>query len=224
MNKSQEEFDKINEEKMEYLKGAIKKLLDDSNKPIGEIETDIGVSKGYFSRINNRTPDLRVICRLGTYFDIDYDYFFCEAKKLSYESEEYIIDNFLQYLNQNTKNNKLKWVKRINMISALTSPGIRKEIYINDNGVIPIVNDYHFTCNLPGAEKIGLFKVQFINKIYYELCLENELIYASINDNNVLTKKKVRSLFATLDESELETLNDNISYMSKTIMQKYIKE
>lgn len=75
-------YNEIATQRALIAKDRIASCLDAKKIPISEIENELNVSKGYFSRLKNtpnRLPDINILCKLIEYFGMDYNSFFLFA-------------------------------------------------------------------------------------------------------------------------------------------------
>lgn len=84
-----------------------------SNKEvkIGQLEEDIGVSKGYFARLNkvsDAVPSVDLVIKVAHRFNVSTDILLSVAMDTMTSTETYLY-NFLQKLMKDTENEKLEW-------------------------------------------------------------------------------------------------------------------
>lgn len=254
-------YNEIATQKALIAKDRIASCLEAKKIPISEIENELNVSKGYFSRLKNtpnRLPDINILCKLIEYLGMDYNSFFYSP--LSYELADVDVTSksvhtFIMQLYHKTISEEVRWSKRINMAhtaSVIYSKGLREGLYGDEYTYTPDpdgIRNYeekskyketkeYFECCLLDKENVSFYKIEdqssdsYIS--YYEICINNKLIYATIGNlgtkskysitNNEIVNQHLDSLYFILNHPE-DGRSDNL-YTTETlnIINKYIKE
>ena len=107
-------------------------------KKPGKIEEDLNLSKGYFSRLKDRLPDLQNLIKISDFFEIDYNSLFTMDLVHQSAYDEIAVNNFISYLIKHTTNPTFSF----NWEAAHTlppgnpgfrSPGMRRNFYPPSN-------------------------------------------------------------------------------------------
>ncbi len=180
--------------------------------------------------------DIHILCKLIEYLGMDYNSFFYSP--LSYElanadANSKSIHTFIMHLYKKTLSEELRWSERINMAhasSVIYSKGLREGLYGDEyiySSNPDDIRNYeekaryketkeHFECYLPDKEKVSFYKIEdksFSPSLsYYEICINNRLIYATIGNlgtksnyniaNNKVVNQHLDSLYFILSHPE----------------------
>lgn len=76
------------------MKERVKKLCRDKKVSMNQAETEIGLAKGYISKLNNSNPNTKTLQKIASYFNVSVEYLLTgkeeenEQKKTSISEQE----------------------------------------------------------------------------------------------------------------------------------------